>query len=45
MLEMEFGFVDGGDGSEHNGVDLVEISKISVMLDDFSFGTIPFDRL
>ena len=32
---MEFDLFDGGDDVEHNGIGLVEISKIFVMQDDF----------
>ena len=42
---MEFGSLDGGEDGEHNGVDFVEISKMSAMQDAFFIETEPFDRV
>ena len=35
VLEIKFVSFDGGDDGEHNGVGLVDISKIFAMQDDF----------
>ena len=37
---MDFGWFDGGEGGEHNGVGFMEISEIFVRLDVILFGTI-----
>ena len=42
---MEFGLLDGREDGEYNSVDFMEISKIFVMQDAFSFGTEPFGSL
>ena len=40
---MEFGWLDGGNDGEHDGVGFFEISKIFVARDEFFFETEPFE--
>ena len=43
VRRLKFGLFDSGDNGEHNGVSLVEISKIFVTQHNFFFGTDRFD--
>ena len=38
VRDMKFSALDGGEGVEHNGITLVEISKIFMAQDAFFFG-------
>ncbi len=42
---MEFDFCDGNEDGKHNGINLLEISKIFAVQDLFFFGTGLIDRV
>ena len=42
---VELGLPDDGDDGEHNGVGLVQISKIFVILDVFAYGATSFHQV
>ena len=42
---MEFGLLDGREGSEHASADVMEINGKSATQDEFFFGSTPADRL
>ena len=42
---MECGLLDSGDGGEHDGIGLVEISNARAMQNNFSVATVPADRV